>query len=112
MFSTYQYKHITHQTINYKADDTMNWYFIDHRPKMLVVWAAIMILFFASFGEDTYELWWYNLHIYKINKSLTHFCYLCRFLMCTNTEELRKRADWEGKGGSSRAKLMEQLQGN
>ena len=31
--------------------------------------------------------------------------------MCTKTEELRKRADWEGKGGTSRAKLMEQLQG-
>ncbi|XP_072030182.1 WD repeat-containing protein 26-like, partial [Amphiura filiformis] len=45
----------------------------------------------------------------KFNTERVHV--LSGFLMCTNTEELRKRADWEGKGGSSRAKLMEQLQG-
>eukprot|EP00058_Branchiostoma_floridae_P025143 XP_002610633.1 hypothetical protein BRAFLDRAFT_117882 [Branchiostoma floridae] len=32
------------------------------------------------------------------------------YIMCSTAEELRERAEWEGKGPKSRAKLMEKLQ--
>ena len=35
---------------------------------------------------------------------------LSRFIMCSTPEELRKLANWEGKGVASRKKLMEKLQ--
>jgi len=31
--------------------------------------------------------------------------------MCTNEEELHRRAEWNGKGSLSRQKLMDKLQG-
>ncbi|XP_060532126.1 WD repeat-containing protein 26 [Cylas formicarius] len=35
---------------------------------------------------------------------------LSSFMMCSNTEELHERTNWEGKGGKSRATLMIKLQ--
>lgn len=35
---------------------------------------------------------------------------LSRFIMCPS-EEMRKQAEWEGKGAISRQKLMDKLQG-
>ena len=32
--------------------------------------------------------------------------------MCSNAEDLREMAEWDGKGQESRTKLMEKLQGN
>lgn len=32
--------------------------------------------------------------------------------MCSSEDELRKLANWQGKGVGSRQKLMEKLQGN
>lgn len=37
---------------------------------------------------------------------------LSRFIMCNSAEELRILAEWDGKGKSSRQKLMDRLQGN
>ena len=36
---------------------------------------------------------------------------LSTYIMCSHAEELRNMAQWEGKGLSSRKKLMEKLQG-
>ena len=35
-----------------------------------------------------------------------------RFIMCSNPQDLREMAKWEGKGPESREKLTENLQGN
>ncbi|XP_077998081.1 WD repeat-containing protein 26-like [Glandiceps talaboti] len=44
----------------------------------------------------------------KYNTERVHV--LSGFLMCTSPEELHRQAHWAGKGATSRAKLMEQLQ--
>lgn len=40
-------------------------------------------------------------------------CFLCsvlRYLMCSHAEDLRAKAEWEGKGTASRSKLLDKLQ--
>ncbi|XP_078590765.1 WD repeat-containing protein 26-like isoform X2 [Branchiostoma floridae x Branchiostoma japonicum] len=44
----------------------------------------------------------------KFNTERVH--QLSGYIMCSTAEELRERAEWEGKGPKSRAKLMEKLQ--
>ena len=39
-------------------------------------------------------------------------CSCLRFIMCSNPQDLREMAKWEGKGPESREKLTENLQGN
>ena len=36
----------------------------------------------------------------------------CRYLMCQNGEDLRRTAKWSGKGPTSRARLLDSLQGS
>jgi len=39
------------------------------------------------------------------------FClFLNRYLMCSHAEDLRAKAEWEGKGTASRSKLLDKLQ--
>lgn len=35
---------------------------------------------------------------------------VCRYLMCSHAEDLRAKAEWEGKGTASRTKLLDKLQ--
>lgn len=37
-------------------------------------------------------------------------CVIWRYLMCSHAEDLRAKADWEGKGTVSRTKLLDKLQ--
>lgn len=34
----------------------------------------------------------------------------CRYLMCSHAEDLRAKAEWEGKGATSRCRLLDKLQ--
>lgn len=34
----------------------------------------------------------------------------CRYLMCSHAEDLRAKAEWEGKGTASRCRLLDKLQ--
>lgn len=36
--------------------------------------------------------------------------FLNRYLMCSHAEDLRAKAEWEGKGTASRSKLLDKLQ--
>lgn len=36
--------------------------------------------------------------------------FLCRYLMCSHAEDLRAKAEWEGKGTASRSRLLDKLQ--
>lgn len=44
------------------------------------------------------------------------FCLNCvlvccfRYLMCSHAEDLRAKAEWEGKGTASRCRLLDKLQ--
>lgn len=38
------------------------------------------------------------------------FLFLNRYLMCSHAEDLRAKAEWEGKGTASRSKLLDKLQ--
>uniref|UniRef100_A0A673MLN3 WD repeat-containing protein 26 n=1 Tax=Sinocyclocheilus rhinocerous TaxID=307959 RepID=A0A673MLN3_9TELE len=37
-------------------------------------------------------------------------CFCCRYLMCSHTDDLRAKAEWEGKGTAARSKLLDKLQ--
>lgn len=37
-------------------------------------------------------------------------CRVFRYLMCSHAEDLRAKAEWEGKGTASRSKLLDKLQ--
>ena len=60
--------------------------------------------------ERTHQLtayWtWNKTEFYKI------FLFLSRFLMFTSMKDMHKAANWNGKGFTSRDKLMEKLQSN
>lgn len=46
-------------------------------------------------------------------KGFDIWCFLCpvfRYLMCSHAEDLRAKAEWEGKGTASRSKLLDKLQ--
>lgn len=35
-----------------------------------------------------------------------------RYLMCSHAEDLKAKAEWEGKGTASRSRLLDKLQSN
>lgn len=41
---------------------------------------------------------------------LLRLCVCCRYLMCSHAEDLRAKAEWEGKGTASRSRLLDKLQ--
>lgn len=45
--------------------------------------------------------------LYCLSSVLVSFC---RYLMCSHAEDLRAKAEWEGKGTASRCRLLDKLQ--
>lgn len=53
-----------------------------------------------------------NVIISSVCVVLLELClvYSCRYLMCSHAEDLRAKAEWEGKGTASRCRLLDKLQ--
>lgn len=45
--------------------------------------------------------------IFTLNLDLV---FSCRYLMCSHADDLRAKAEWEGKGTASRSRLLDKLQ--
>lgn len=52
-----------------------------------------------------------NYFLNYISKGFEIWCFFYyRYLMCSHAEDLRAKAEWEGKGTASRSKLLDKLQ--
>lgn len=52
----------------------------------------------------------FSITITAVQNRSKHLIYVSRYIMCNSIDELRKISIWEGKGLTSRMKLMEKLQ--